>query len=126
MRVLIAALVVVGSTQAAVSQDIYVNDLEGCAMMASSPDGDLDFAAEGGLLLGETGYGSLEYHCSFEPVLKFDWSKPKVTTHVGYCEEPGPYITPKLFSVLLDPYSPGEVTIFTGEEEPQRFYACKF
>ncbi|MEP2715536.1 hypothetical protein [Pseudophaeobacter sp.] len=124
MRVLFASFLVIASTQAALSNDIYVNDLEGCAMIAANPDGDLDFASQGGMFLDETGYGSIEYNCSFEPALKFDWSEAKVTTHVGYCEEPGPYIMPQLFSILLDPYSPGEVTIFLGEDEPLRFYNC--
>lgn len=124
MRALIASLIVVASAQAALCEDIYVNDLEGCAMIAGNPDGVFDFASEGGMVLDETGYSSIEYHCSFEPAFSFDWSEAKVTTHVGYCEEPGPYIMPQLFSILLDPYSLGEVTIFTGEGEPQRFYAC--
>ncbi|MEP4037709.1 hypothetical protein [Pseudophaeobacter sp.] len=124
MRVLIASLILAGSAQMAVGEDVYLNDPEGCAIVAGNPDGVLDFASEGGLILDETGYSSIEYHCSFEPVLSFDWSEAKVTTHVGYCEEPGPYIMPQLFSILLDPYAPGEVTIFTGEDEPTRFYAC--
>ena len=124
MRAVFATLALVAFTQAAHSEAIYVNDPEGCALIAASPDGDLDFASEGGLLLDATGYGSMEYHCSFEPALAFDWTAPRVSTHVGYCEEPGPYIMPQLFSILLDPYSPGEVTIFTGEDEPLRFYSC--
>lgn len=126
MRAFIAALMIVGSAQAGLSQDIYVNDPQGCAMIAGNPDGDHDFAAEGGLLLDATGYSSIEYHCSFEPAMRFDWSEARVSTHVGYCEEPGPYIMPQLFTILLDPYRPGEVAIFTGEDEPLRFYACGF
>ncbi len=124
MRVLIVSLILAWSAQVAVGEEVYLNDPEGCAMIAGNPDGVLDFAGEGGLVLDKTGYSSIEYHCSFEPALSFDWDDPTVTTHVGYCMEPGPHIMPQLFSVLLDPYRPGEVAIFTGEEEPLRFYAC--
>jgi hypothetical protein len=124
MRALVSALMIAGMAQPAFAQSIYVDDPQGCAVIAADPDGGIDFASEGGLVLDASGYSSIEYNCSFEPPLLFDWSKAKVTTHVGYCEEPGPYIMPQLFSILLDPYSPGEVAIFLGEGEPLRFYAC--
>ena len=104
--------------------DLYADSKAGCSVILASEDGILDYAAEGGLVLDASGYQSIEYHCSFEPKIDFKASGDQITTHMGYCMEPGPYITPQLFSVMLDPYLPGVVKVFTGADEPIEFFSC--
>lgn len=106
------------------AQDLFVDSQEGCDIVMGSPDGDLDYAGQGGLILSETGFSSLEYFCSFTPKALYQWQVYDVTTHVGHCEMPGPEFLPQLFTILRDPEEPGVISIFTGEVEPLRFYAC--
>lgn len=85
----------------------------------------LDYASQGGLVLDGNGFSSLEYLCSFQPALRLDWSSYRVSDHMGRCELPGPQFYPQLFTAVLDPEEPGTVSIWMGEAEPLRFYACR-
>lgn len=116
------ALVLTGPVAA---QGLFVDSPEGCDIVLGSPDGDLDYAGEGGLLLGADGYSSLEYFCSFSPNIDFQWNSYQVRTHVGQCEMPGPEYQPRLFTVVTDPDQPDLVSIFTGDADPLRFYRCR-
>lgn len=124
MRIFAMTATVLALTTSVQASDIYVDSPEGCAMVRSGPDGDLEYAAEGGLLMNETGYSSLEYFCSFTPRAEFQWHTYSVSTHVGQCEMPGPEFIPQLFTILLDPMTPGVISVFTGDAEPLRFSHC--
>ncbi|WP_417700602.1 hypothetical protein [Pseudophaeobacter sp.] len=106
------------------AQDLYVDSPEGCDIVMSNPDGVLDYAGEGGMILEETGYSSLEYFCSFTPKALYQWQVYDVTTHVGHCEMPGPQYVPQLFTIVRNPDEPGVISIYTGDPEPIRFYGC--
>lgn len=124
MKILLSVLFSFALCLPALAQNLFVDSQEGCDIVMGSPDGDLDYASEGGLLLHETGYSSLEYFCSFSPPALYQWQVYDVTTHVGHCEMPGPEFLPQLFTILRDPEAPGVISIFTGEDEPLRFFAC--
>jgi hypothetical protein len=118
-----AALAISGLPLAA--EQIYLDDPAGCAQVLGSEDGLLDYAADGGLILGAAGYSSLEYLCSYAPPVRFDWSNYKVSDRIGHCEEPGPFYQPQLFTIVTDPEQPGIISIWTGNEgDPLRFHAC--
>ena len=106
------------------AEQLFLDDAAACDRVLISEDGILDYAAEGGLILDGSGFSSLEYFCSFQPVLRLNWSSHRVSDHMGRCELPGPQYYPQLFTVVLDPEEPGTVSIWMGEAEPLRFYAC--
>lgn len=107
------------------AEQIYLDDPSSCDRVLTSQDGILDYAADGGLILGPTGFNSLEYHCSYAPPVPFDWSTFNVSDRLGHCEQPGPYYEPQLFTIVMDPAEPGIVSIWSrGAEHPLRFHAC--
>lgn len=124
MKFLLHSIVLFSFTLPLQAQHLLVDSPEGCDIVMSSPDGDLDYAGNGGLLLNETGYSSLEYFCSFTPKALYQWQVYDVTTHVGQCQMPGPEFVPQLFTIVRDPDQPGVISIFTGDAEPLRFYNC--
>ena len=124
MKILLSALSCFALCLPAQAQHLFVDSEEGCDIVMGSPDGDLDYAGEGGLILSDTGFSSLEYFCSFSPRALYQWQVYDVTTHVGHCEMPGPEFQPQLFTIVRDPEAPGVISIFTGEDEPLRFFAC--
>ncbi|UWQ58790.1 hypothetical protein K3722_01250 [Leisingera caerulea] len=117
----LAAVALAGPLSA---EQLYLDDAAACDRVLISEDGILDYAAEGGLILDGSGFSSLEYFCSFQPALRLNWSSHRVSDHMGRCELPGPQYYPQLFTVVLDPEEPGTVSIWMGEAEPLRFYAC--
>ncbi|MFC4217349.1 hypothetical protein [Pseudophaeobacter arcticus] len=125
MKFLLSSLALLSFSLPLQAQQLLVDSPEGCDIVMSSPDGDLEYAGNGGLLLTESGYSSLEYFCSFTPKAQYQWRTYEVTTHIGQCEMPGPEFMPQLFTIVSDPELPGVVSIFTGDPEPLRFYNCQ-
>lgn len=119
-----AAAVLAGLALPVQAAELYLDDPAACARVLQSEDGLLDFTSEGGLVLGSSGFHSMEYFCSFQPEIRFGWASYQVTDHAGRCELPGPQYYPQLFTVVLDPSEPGTVFIWTGEAEPLEFHAC--
>ena len=107
----------------ATAERIFLDDPNSCHLLEQE-DGILDFAGNGGLILNESGFSSLEYFCEFKPGLQFHWDGWQTSTHVGHCEEPGPFYTPTLFTFMMAEDEPGVVVLFDGSEEPTRFYSC--
>ncbi|NVK12747.1 MAG: hypothetical protein HWE35_01060 [Rhodobacteraceae bacterium] len=106
------------------AQQLYLDDAAACDRVLISEDGMLDYAAGGGLILNSSGFNSLEYFCSFQPPIRFGQRSYSATDHTGRCELPGPQYFPQLFTIVLDPEEPGTVSIWMGEPEPLRFFAC--
>ncbi|UWQ25132.1 hypothetical protein K3553_01320 [Leisingera aquaemixtae] len=106
------------------AQQLYLDDAAACDRVLISEDGVLDYAAEGGLILDSSGFNSMEYFCSFQPPIRFGQRSYSATDHTGRCELPGPQYFPQLFTIVLDPEEPGTVSIWMGEAEPLRFFAC--
>lgn len=111
-------------SQPLLAEPIYIDDATACESVRGSEYGDEDYAADGGMILFPDGFGSLEYFCSFEPALGLDTSTYSVTDHYGHCEFPGPQYFPQLFTIVIDPEEPGAISIWMGEEEPLKFFAC--
>ena len=107
----------------ATSAQVLVDDKRACAMMEEE-HGLLDFASEGGLILDQYGYSSMEYFCQFSPELNFNWENYQVSTHMGQCESPGPFYEPKLFTFVMASEEPGVVVLHNGSDQPTRFYSC--
>ncbi len=124
MTKLTLAVLAVTFAAPALADPVYINDPAACGQVMGSEDGVLDFAGQGGLILWEGGYNSLEYFCSFEPPLAFSFDGYKVTDHLGHCELPGPQYFPQVFTVVMDGEEPGIVTVWDGEPEPVRFHYC--
>ncbi|WP_264212194.1 hypothetical protein [Leisingera thetidis] len=116
-----AAIALTGPLSA---QQLYLDDAAACDRVLISQDGINDYANQGGLILGSTGFNSMEYFCSFQPAIRFGWSTYRASDHTGHCELPGPQYFPQLFTVVMDPEEPGTVTIWMGDPEPLRFHAC--
>ncbi|MBY6139481.1 hypothetical protein KUV26_08560 [Leisingera daeponensis] len=106
------------------AEQLYLDDATACDRVLISQDGIADYTGEGGLILHENGFSSMEYFCDFQPALHLDWSSYRVSDHTGRCELPGPQYFPQLFTVALDPEDPGIVSIWMGDPEPLRFFAC--
>lgn len=106
------------------AQNLYVDRPEGCDIVMFNPDGDLEYMQSGGMILDQTGYGSMEFSCSFEPKALYQWQVYDVSTHYGHCEMPGPEYVPRLFTIVRDPDQPGVISIHTGAGQPVRFYGC--
>lgn len=105
------------------SAQVLVDDTRACAMMEEE-HGLLDFASDGGLILDQYGYSSMEMFCQFSPELTFNWDNYQVSTHMGQCEYPGPDYEPKLFTFVMSNEEPGVVKLYDGSDEPTRFYSC--
>lgn len=105
------------------AERIFLDNPDACYML-EQPDGILDFAGNGGLVLTESGFSSLEYFCQFTPALQFHWDGWQTTTHMGHCEEPGPFFTPTLFTFQMTEEDPGVVVLYDGSDEPTQFYSC--
>jgi hypothetical protein len=108
----------------AVAEPVYIDDPAACGLVMGGEDGVLDYAGQGGLVLWNAGYSSLEYFCSFQPAINFVWDGHQVTDHMGRCELPGPQYFPKVFTVVLDSEQPGIVAIWDGGPEPVQFHYC--
>ena len=80
--------------------------------------GDLDV-----LTLDATGYTGMEFRCTFEPPLDFNARDESVSTHLGYCEEPG-FIAPQLFAFRIERQGSPRVTLYDGGDTPTVFFAC--
>ena len=105
------------------AERILLDDSGACHLLEQQ-DGILDFAGSGGLILNESSFNSLEYFCEFQPELQFHWDGWQTSTHMGHCEEPGPFYTPTLFTFLMTEEEPGVVTMYDGSEDPTKFYSC--
>lgn len=108
----------------ALADPVYIDDPSACAQVMGGEDGMLDYAGQGGLILWDGGYNSLEYYCSFQPPLTFSWDGYQVSDHMGRCELPGPQYFPQVFTVVMDSEEPGIVSVWDGEPEPVRFHYC--
>ncbi|MBY6068024.1 hypothetical protein KUW17_14815 [Leisingera aquaemixtae] len=106
------------------ADQLYLDDAAACDRVLISQDGVADYANEGGLILHENGFSSMEYFCNFQPALSLEWGSYRVSDHTGRCELPGPQYFPQLFTVVLDPEEPGTVSVWMGEAEPLQFFAC--
>ena len=108
----------------ALADPVYIDDPSACAQVMGSEDGMLDYAGQGGLILWNSGYNSLEYFCSFQPAISFTRDSYQVSDHIGRCELPGPQYMPQVFTVVLDSEEPGIVAVWDGGAEPIRFHHC--
>ncbi|KIC28289.1 hypothetical protein [Leisingera sp. ANG-M6] len=106
------------------ADQLYLDDAAACDRVLISEHGITDYANEGGLILHQTGFSSMEYFCNFQPALSLERGSYRVSDHTGRCELPGPQYFPQLFTIVLDPEEPGTVSIWMGEAEPLRFFAC--
>ena len=118
---LAAAIALTGPLSA---QQLYLDDAAACDRVLISQDGINDDANQGGLILGSTGFNSMEYFCSFEPDLQYHWDGYQVTTHVRHCQTPGPVFMPTVFTFVMTEEAPGEIALFDSNEYTTRFYSC--
>ncbi|MCB1388046.1 MAG: hypothetical protein KDK12_02665 [Rhodobacteraceae bacterium] len=83
-----------------------------------------DILAETDVLLLQGGtITGMEYHCVFDPALDLDAPDGTITTHIGYCEEPG-FITPSLFTFRMERFDTPRTTLFDGGDTPTVYFAC--
>lgn len=119
-----AAVLCMATTSPGFAERYFVNDPAACPTNAEEQDRLMDFANDGGLILEEDGFSSMEYFCSFEPDLQYHWDGYQVTTHVGHCQTPGPVFMPTLFTFVMTEEAPGEIALFDSNEYTTRFYSC--
>lgn len=80
---------------------VMVNGPQGCALVAGL-DSDAVFQAidEDHMVFHFHGLEAIEYRCAFEPAFDPYWEEGEVQTRIGYCMEPGPYVTPGVFTLM--------------------------
>jgi hypothetical protein len=83
------------------SAQVMVNGPQGCALVAGLT-GDAVFQAidEEHMVFDFYGLNAIEYHCAFEPAFDLYWEDGGIQTRIGYCMEPGPFITPGVFTLM--------------------------
>ncbi len=94
------ALLVMLAAAPATAQ-VMVNGPLGCGLVAGLA-GDAVYQAidEEHMVFDFYGIEAIEYHCAFEPAFDIYWEVGEIQTRIGYCMEPGPYITPGVFTLM--------------------------
>jgi hypothetical protein len=103
------------------SAESYLSDPAYC-------DEPIAAAYEAGVMaLYPTGTETIEYGCTWETPISFDWSETSTQIRPGYCAEPGEYIYPQVFVFGMSDFDPGVVLMWSSEVqtgEAARFVAC--
>ncbi|WP_139103249.1 hypothetical protein [Pararhodobacter sp. CCB-MM2] len=102
---------------------LYVSNTEICPMLGDGEALVPAMSDTGALALGPQGIEGVEYHCAFEPALDLTAPEGTITTHLGYCEEPG-LITPQLFTFRIETLESPRAVLYDGSEQPMTFFAC--
>ena len=103
---------------------LYVSDTAICpALSTGATLGEAMEENAEALALGPAGIEGFEYHCAFEPDLDLGAPDGTISTHLGYCEEPG-LITPQLFTFRVETLETPRATLYDGSETPLTFFAC--
>jgi hypothetical protein len=78
---------------------LAVNGPEGCALIAGASDGAVFMALdEDHLIFDGASLEGVEWHCGFEAA--FGPADDTVQIRAGYCMEPGPFVTPGVFTLF--------------------------
>ena len=88
------------STAPAAAQ-LMVSGPLGCGLVAGLADGAVFQALdEEHMIFDFAVLEAIEYHCAFEPAFDPSLEDGEIQTRIGYCMEPGPFITPGVFTLL--------------------------
>lgn len=102
---------------------LYVSDTAICPALAEGRTLAEAMEEGGALALGPAGIEGIEYHCAFAPDLDLGAPDGTISTHVGYCEEPG-LVTPQLFTFRIETLETPRVTLYDGSDTPATFFSC--
>ena len=84
------------------SAQVMVNGPLGCALVAGLSDGGVFHAIdEEHMVFDFAVLEAIEYHCAFEPAFDFGGEEGEIQTRIGYCMEPGPFVTPGVFTLMV-------------------------
>ena len=86
---------------APVSAQVMVNGPQGCGLV-SGLTGEAIYQAidDSHMVFDFFGLEAIEYHCAFEPAFDPYLDDGEIQTRIGYCMEPGPYVTPGVFTLM--------------------------
>ena len=116
------------ATTAQVGPLQFVDDPAACTALRSGEGGNdvISAVADGAMILTRNGMDAIEYYCEFAPAIVFDWTEDASTqVRLGFCEEPGPYITPTVFAFRMYSNEPNLVYVHEGEaSEGHVFSLC--
>ena len=110
---------------------MYLDTPEACAATQDMDYEERPFRAihdGGAMLLSPWGMEAVEYYCAFEGEILLDWSEERRQVRLGYCEEPGPWIEPKVFVIATGPTEPEVAYVWASGDpvgEPTVFTACR-
>lgn len=80
---------------------VMVNGPQGCALVAGQTDGGVFHVLdEEHMIFDFAVLEAIEYHCAFEPAFDMYLEDGEIQTRIGYCMEPGPYVTPGVFTLM--------------------------
>lgn len=100
----------------------YLSDPEYCG-------GTISAAYEDGVMaLYATGSETVEYGCSWDEEIRFDWSETTTQIRPGYCAEPGEFIYPEVFVFGMSESEPDVILMWSSSNqtgEATRFFACE-
>jgi hypothetical protein len=105
---------------------IGVTDVKVCdTIAAAAPENKLfDAIQSDTMVLLLDGMEAIEYNCVFDGEIQVDPTMTMRQTFPGYCEEPGPYLTPKVFVVDPRP-DEGQVHVWQSDSDvPTVFHIC--
>lgn len=120
---LLTAALAPGAAPAGGGGPQWVNDTALCAALRAGA-GIEDAAGDGGgLILSAQAITGMEYHCAFDPPLDMAAPDQTITTHSGYCEEPG-LLTPQLFTFRIERLESPRATLYDGTDTPTVFQPC--
>ncbi len=110
-------------------QQLLVDNPSACDLIGPDDGGQIMrvISADNLVLVDDEIIGH-EWHCSFEPAIDLSKDDLNTQTRIGYCEEPGPWITPEVFTFLIQKTtnSNGNVTVFQQDNpEGSDFYFCE-
>jgi parvulin-like peptidyl-prolyl isomerase len=89
-----------GSVAPAAAQ-VMVNGPQGCDLVTGLADGAVFHALdEEHMIFDFAVLEAIEYHCAFEPAFSPYLEDGEIQTRIGYCMEPGPFLTPGVFTLM--------------------------
>ncbi len=99
MRIL---AILLSLTAVPASAQVMVNGPLGCSLVAGLSDGGVFHAIDDEHMVFDFSVlEAIEYHCAFEPAFDPYLEDGAVQTRIGYCMEPGPFITPGVFTLMV-------------------------
>lgn len=110
---------------------MYLSDPDACAATQDMDYEERPFRAihdGGAMLLSPWGMEAVEYYCTFESDILLDWTEERRQIRLGYCEEPGPVITPQVFVVATGPTEPDIAYVWSSADPdgmPAVFTGCR-